>query len=358
MAILFDDELHVHYSQFYIESRDDGTGEGVPEVLAGQRNGLCGAAVPGLLYLTTGLHTGSVHLTIEVLDAPVPAGEEWEDVVEVSFRPQSDVVVLEQWAGDGSWLLELDEIDYRVRYCASGMDRAREKDTRLDGEPLLDRYLLQLWPSAPAQDAVIRQTSDVAGRSNVRVRRRPAQRARAHRSERPSGPQVAPAAEADPPLRERLRRVRGGVAMLDVDHALVAELENLDETTLRAVAIWAARQACDEAGLSDLDWIAPALTALEGGEPLPPPLDDHDTAFARLRADTRAPRTAVGSYDGRDDRVSQQHMALPALRSAAADTPLAAALGALFHATTTFGNQYPRLLTELRQTFPALATRE
>ena len=33
---------------------------------------MCGAAVPGLLFLTTGLHTGHTRVTVEVLDAPAP----------------------------------------------------------------------------------------------------------------------------------------------------------------------------------------------------------------------------------------------------------------------------------------------
>jgi hypothetical protein len=34
--------------------------------------------------------------------------------------------------------------------------------TRLDGDPALDRYLLQLWPAAWAPDAVLRQSTEAA----------------------------------------------------------------------------------------------------------------------------------------------------------------------------------------------------
>jgi hypothetical protein len=71
------------------------------------------------------------------------------------------------------------------------------------------------------------------------------------------------------------------------------------------------------------------------------PFDDHHAAFERLRTDTRVPRTTVPSYDGRRDRVSQQHMALPALWSAAAADPLAAELESLSHTIVTFGKPIP-----------------
>jgi hypothetical protein len=39
---------------------------------------------------------------------------------------------------------------------AAGIDRARGRDTLLAGEPMLGRFLLQLWPAPLAPDAVIR----------------------------------------------------------------------------------------------------------------------------------------------------------------------------------------------------------
>ena len=105
---------------------------------------------------------GPTRVTVEVLDAPGPVVDEWEDIVEASFRPATAKVVLVQWAGEASWTLPLARIDYRVRYIAIGMDRARQRDTVLPGEPLQDRYLLQFWPAPPAPDAVIRETSRAA----------------------------------------------------------------------------------------------------------------------------------------------------------------------------------------------------
>jgi hypothetical protein len=189
VPIVFDQEIHVQYGQFYVESRTDNFFEAMTESQVGQANGLCGAAVPGLLFLITGLHTGRTRVTVEVLDAPAPIGDEWEDVVEASFRPATATVALVQWAGEASWPLPLAPIDYRVRYSATGLDRARRRDTLLAGEPMLDRYLLQLWPAPLAPDAVIRETSRCAAYWHAHARTLPSpptpqERAEAKRRER------------------------------------------------------------------------------------------------------------------------------------------------------------------------------
>lgn len=162
MSILFDGAVHVHYRQFYVESRIEDFFEGLTGACGGQTNGLCGGAVPGLLFLTTGLHTGEIPVTVEVHEERPPVGGGWEDVVEVSFRPASERVALVQWAAEASWPLRLERIDYRVRYRISGMDAANAQNTRMPGEPAIDRYLLQFWPQPPAPDAVARQGSRFA----------------------------------------------------------------------------------------------------------------------------------------------------------------------------------------------------
>jgi hypothetical protein len=82
-------EVHVDYGQIYVLSDPDSFGPDLAEAFAGQRAGLCGAAVPGALWLSTGLHTGHVGFTVEVHDQAPPLDPVWEDAVEVSFRPAS-----------------------------------------------------------------------------------------------------------------------------------------------------------------------------------------------------------------------------------------------------------------------------
>lgn len=159
---VFDGEVHVHYSQIYVESRPDGIGPTPEEAFPGQVNGLCGAASPGGLYLATGLHTGRVGFTVQVCEAAPDLTGDWEDVVEVSFSPASPSTNLVEWAGAAHWPLGLERMDYRVRYCAWGMDTAHAVDTRCAGEPQVDRYLLQFWPAPPSRERIVKQTSESA----------------------------------------------------------------------------------------------------------------------------------------------------------------------------------------------------
>lgn len=301
-------EVHVHYSQLYVESDPDSHGPDSAEAFAGQSSGLCGAAIPGTLCLTTGLHTGDVGFTVEVHDVAPPLDPTWEDVAEVSFRPVSDSTSLVLWGGEGSWDLGLEQTDYRIRYCAQGMDAAHEVDTRLDGEPQLDRYLLQFWPAPPAPDRVVRQTSGMAAYWHDYARTvppppTPAERAEAERQARLAQEQVDRERElayerwewGGRSPSQALRDVGGNVSgLLRLDAALVHAIDAAGPTTQRAVALLAARRACGAAGLAELDWIDAGLTAVTEGRPLPPPLDDESEVWQALHADPRVPDRTVG----------------------------------------------------------------
>lgn len=303
-----DGEVHVHYGQIYVESDPRGFIPDLAETFAGQSAGLCGAAVPGALWLTTGLHTGNVGFTVEVHDEAPPLAPAWEDVVEVSFRPASARSLLVQWASETFWELGLEEIDYRVRYCAKGMDQGRQRDTGPDEEPQADRYLLQFWPAPPGPDRVIRQTTRTAAYWHDYARRlppppTPAERAEAERLARLEEERARQ--ERQLALEkwdwggqlpsEALRGVGGNVrGLLRFDAALVHALDAADPKVQRTVALLAARRACAAAGLIGLDWVAPALTALAEGCPLPPPFDDPERLWETLRSDPRVPDRSVG----------------------------------------------------------------
>lgn len=420
-----DGEVHVHYGQIYVESDPEGFGPGLAEAFAGQTSGLCGAATPGALWLTTGLHTGCVGFTVEVHDDAPPLDPVWEDVVEVSFRPLSERSVLMEWAGEAVWELDLAETDYRVRYCAQGMDQATETDTRPDTEPQVDRYLLQLWPAPLSPDRVVRQTAAIAAYWHDYAREQPPpptpdERAEAERLARLAQEQADKERRLAHEQREwggqlpndALRSVGGNVrGLLPFDAALVHAIDAAGPELQRAVALLAARRACAAAGLADLDWVEAALTALAERRPLPPPFDDTERMWEALHSDPRVPDRAVGqaipperppfrapatpkspepapqrapqppvtgpaasamrSPDspgpsarpttgsprytvqvtlGPPDpslRVSQPHMALPALIGAAAPDPLQAALDAVYAAVVTYGENYPTVLEEV-----------
>lgn len=384
-------EVHVHYSQIYVQSDPDGTTPGLGEAFAGQSGGLCGAAAPGALWLVTGLHTGSVGFTVEVHDEAPPLTPDWEDVVEVSFRPVSEDTSLVQWGGEAAWDLELPVTDYRVRYSARGMDKGRDLDTRTAKEPRADSYLLQFWPAPPRPDQVIRQTSRIAAYRHDHARGLPApptpeQRAEAERLAR----QAEERAAEDRRLHyerwewggrlpsEALRGARASnvLGLLPFDSDLVHTLGASDPGVQHTVALLSARRACEAAGLTDVPWVADALAALDAGRPLPPPFDDPARMWDALRSDPRVPDTSVleavpperPPYQppppGPDDpytvvetfprtpralhRISQPHFALPAVLAAAGPAPLIAALDAVWHALNTCGEHYPEFLDEIR----------
>jgi hypothetical protein len=164
MRILFDGEPSVDYGQIYVHSSQDWASEPEPleAAFAGQSNGLCGAAVPGGLFLLIGLSVGEVRLTVELHEAEPPVGEDWEEVVEAPYRPVGVAVALVEWAGIKSWPLDLPATDLRVRYCATGMNATADDDPMGAKPTVVERYLLQFWPAAAAADQVVRQTTEVA----------------------------------------------------------------------------------------------------------------------------------------------------------------------------------------------------
>lgn len=161
MTRVLDVDVHVGYGQAYVLVGDAQV-RSMEQTFQGQSNGLCGAATPGVLFLVIGTHTGAVPFAVEIVTNEPSIGEEWEDVVEVSFTAQDDNVVLMGWGGGSVHAIPLQAGSYRVRYCARGLDAAREHDSRLDDEASIDRCLLQFWPSTPNPDAVLRMGSAYA----------------------------------------------------------------------------------------------------------------------------------------------------------------------------------------------------
>ncbi|MET8947212.1 hypothetical protein ABZX30_27555 [Streptomyces sp. NPDC004542] len=301
-------EVQVHYGQIYVESDPAGTKPGLSEAFAGQSGGLCGAAVPGALWLSTGLHTGRVGFVVEVHDVPPAVDPDWEEVVEVSFRPLTERTSLVQWAGEAAWDLDLTRTDHRVRYCARGMDRGRERDTRVHGEPQADSYLLQFWPAPPRPDRVIRRTSQIAAYWHRYARAlppppTPQQRAETERLARRAQERAAEERRAHyerwqwggrlPSQALRDARRSNVLGLLRFDSDLVHALDAASPRVQRAVALLAARRACEAAGLTDLPWVAEALTALVHKRPLPPPFDDRALLSQTLRSDPRVPERSV-----------------------------------------------------------------
>ncbi|GAA3290591.1 hypothetical protein Dvina_19305 [Dactylosporangium vinaceum] len=163
MLLLFDGTVRIQYRQFYVESREPGiTAGSAIDAYAGQRNGMCGAATPGFLYLNTGKNSGYVTVRVERHDIQPPIDDVWEDIVEVSFHPETSTAQLMQWAAEERWPLNLEQQHYRVRYNAHGMDFSDESADEPD-----EHYLLQFWPAPPRPDRIVRQETKTAAHLNT-----------------------------------------------------------------------------------------------------------------------------------------------------------------------------------------------
>jgi len=161
MARVFDGQLSVHYGLGYVECLEAELVDHISCAFQGQSNGICGAACSGNLVLITGLHTGEVNLTIDVLNTSPSVDDSWEEIVEVSFTPISEETILRDWNGYSVCSIPLSQTSYRVRYCARNMDLGREIDTLVDAEPV-DSYALIFWIADPAPDVILKQSSDIA----------------------------------------------------------------------------------------------------------------------------------------------------------------------------------------------------
>lgn len=348
--------MWVHYGQIYVESGEEYADLG--ECFAGQRNGLCGAAVPGKLFLITGLHTGKVGFTVELHDSMPSVEYSAEEVVEAPYRPIGEAKLV-TWGGSGGgpWSLELEpQTDYRVRYSAWGMDEGHQAGPPMDDEPLVDRYLLQFWPARPAPDRVVRATSKQAAYRHKYARQQPtpAQLAelkleKARQEEERRLAERAAAWGGTLPT-ERLEHTRFSRELSFLDRALVDELDQTDPETLRRIARWAARRACEEAGYADDERIVGILDRMDAGadwfETLNGPRPQVDPGN-ESRGTVEFVVRAHGWFDDRDPVENTSTVVTSTFR----EDPFRAAIETVWLATEPFADK-TQLLTELRERFP------
>jgi len=341
MVTLFDDEVDVGYG-FVLLLAQDAAWPDLGEARGGQRNGLCGAACPGVLSLVTSTTWGAVPLRVDVHDAPPPVDPAWQDVVEASLVTTTTALALHSF----DHAVDLPPLpvagSYRVRYSAQGMDDAHDM-TRAAAEPVVDRYLLELWPAPPAPDAVLRCTSDAAAYWH---------RAAAETPPPPTPEQRAAAAAAEAE-RERVRRQEaedawqrrrwggrlpsprllalGNAAQLATrDRDLVEAVLDASDETRRTLTVWAVRRGCAAAGEQVAAVLAPAVAAVERGTRVPPPFDDPSTAWDALYAGPATLSVELGvPTDGVPPAIDGGAAALSAVLAASAADPAAAAAGAI-----------------------------
>lgn len=165
-SVLYDDDFLVEEGVWWL-----GVGyPPVPTVLPGTSNGLLGVVGPvGMWVSGPGLY-GKYRVRIESAPTRPPVPRWCEDVVEVAYPHRVDGI----WMGSfetQTRRLPLPPDNYRVRYCAEGLDRAAT-EPEFDGNRYhvySSRHLFQLWPAPLRPDAVVRAGSDFARSENERV---------------------------------------------------------------------------------------------------------------------------------------------------------------------------------------------
>ncbi len=161
MTTIFEGNVFSQYGQAYVHL--EGTSDYADDVRAGQSNGLLGAAQPSTLFLTFGLHTGNVHLTIRSEPTAPPVDDAWEEIVEASFvMPEDGELGLADWDGNMWEPLPIAAGSYRVRYCARNFGQGESQNSDDEDAQPIEQYELIFWPGDPAPDQVLKTTRPAA----------------------------------------------------------------------------------------------------------------------------------------------------------------------------------------------------
>lgn len=371
MQILIQGEVSLYsYGQIAVQSGDSDYPM-VWESMGGQQNGICGAATAGSLVLMTGRYRDKIPFTVELHDAEPEVAAEWEEIVEVSFRPVGDLRIT-SFDELEVWNLHLPDSDYRVRYSACGVDWDYKNGYDPTDRVRAARLLLQFWPSAPAPDRIIRQTTRSAAHMHELAREAPLPPTPEEKAEAARQAEVAKYEAARQfALKQETEswggrlpndriRALGSIALsvAAYDRGLPEALSDATDEDQAHVARWIARRTLTEAGMTALPWIVQALTEVEAGRGLLPVFQDDHAPWLLLRTDPDLPQTVVTTLDGRHPNSSQQYAALPALLALKHDDTLKSALLAFNAAAATFGPGHTtELIAEIREAFPEIFAR-
>lgn len=319
MQVLHDGDVDVHYGFLALAPESEVVAELI-DARGGQRNGLCGARIPGCLSMVTGLHTGRVPVRVELHAVAPEVGDEWEEVVEVSMTVRDGEGYLLSAFDDWHELTGLAPGPHRARWCAAGMDAGKAMDCPDEGERAPDRYLLQLWPARPEPDTVLRQTAEIAAywhgvaaatpipdpatfrpqaldpddepaETSVEIETEPGVTSVELESDSATSAAMTAAWRSSPfwlamwggraPEGELAEWDERAARVAPHDRDLLDRLVTIEPARQRALALWAARRACERAEIDTLPWVAEALERVHAGERLEGPWAD-GTVFAQL----------------------------------------------------------------------------
>ena len=154
-------KVRVSYAQVYLR---DGNPFPVEPVIQPGGVGLISSR-PGCAVLLTGLHTGHVGFTVAVATEDPGPDLSYEDIVETDFVARTGELMLDEWGGSGRHplpRLPAGPGNLRLRYHGRGLDAAHAGGVVMAEDPVVDTYLLQIWPAPPAPPAILKVTSQSA----------------------------------------------------------------------------------------------------------------------------------------------------------------------------------------------------
>ncbi|WIX76034.1 hypothetical protein QRX50_31750 [Amycolatopsis carbonis] len=148
-------DLHMSYGHFVI--RD--VSADLPAPRLARADGLVGTDFVNGAVVLTGIHTGPVTVTVQLLDtAPDSVDlDGWDEVGEVSVDSEYGELIVHGIMNDPPDFPELAHAGpgtYRVRVHARGRDTAPDRSVM---EPVED-YLLSVWPAEEAPGTVYKQS--------------------------------------------------------------------------------------------------------------------------------------------------------------------------------------------------------
>lgn len=156
---VFDQAISSDYNYFVVT--DDPDYDESADAFRGQANPLVGAAVPRMLVCRTGRRSGPLGVRIEWWPTDPPISPHADDVVEVSCVFH-DEIFLATWAKDDVFPIQIPAGRYRMRYSAFDVDAGAEDEFAVG---VVDRYLLQFFPSEQYEGDTVRRLRSLVARS-------------------------------------------------------------------------------------------------------------------------------------------------------------------------------------------------
>jgi hypothetical protein len=147
--------VNADYSQFYLRMEDEAF-EPVDFFAPDAFAGLATVDNEGQVMFIAFRQYGAIPIDLEVLDAqPNDLSAEWQDIVELSIAPASEVRI-EGWdGGDGVGIGNEPGRCYRVQFAVANADLAETTDT----SSVEESYRIRLWPAEPRPPQIVRNES-------------------------------------------------------------------------------------------------------------------------------------------------------------------------------------------------------